>query len=92
MDLILQALRKHERRLARQCPEQFRARSREWTERRVRAIWEGDARRIEYHEMTDLEAVAAEAARAERKEYLARSERLARFISAYDEAQVGEMA
>lgn len=87
MAMIFEALKRRERKVARQCPDEFRSRPRQWTERRVRAIWEGDARRVDNFEMIDLEAAAVEAARAEHQEYLARSERLAKFISSVEEDQ-----
>ena len=91
MGMIYDALKRRERKLRRECPEEYKSRQREWTERRVRSIWEGDARRIDSYEMTDLEAAAVEAAREERREYLARSERLAKFISSFEEAQGRQM-
>lgn len=79
--LIFDALKRVERKLPN---EELRARPRQWTERRVRAIWDGEARRLDHSEMTDLEQAAVEAARFEYQESIARSERLARFISAYE--------
>lgn len=80
MSTILDALKRHERHLQRIDPRSFEYR-RPWTARRVRSIWEGDARRIDSYEMGDLELVAVEAAHAERQEAIARAGRLERFIS-----------
>lgn len=50
--LIFDAVKRVERRL----PEPaLRERPRQWTERRVRSIWNGEARRIDNYEMSDLE-------------------------------------
>lgn len=75
------------KRVERKLPVEVRRdRPRQWTERRVRAIWDGDARRIDSYEMSDLEQAAVEAAREEYQESLERSRRMAAFISSYEEA------
>ena len=81
---IFDALKRVERKLD---IEEFRGRNRQWTERRVRTIWEGKARRLDAYEMRDLEMAALEAARAEHKESIERSRRLSIFISSVVEAQ-----
>jgi hypothetical protein len=87
--MIFEALKRVERKLHR---DELRARPRQWTERRVRAIWDGEARRLDYFEMSDLEKAAVEAARVEYRESIARTERLARFISAYEADRSRQMA
>lgn len=86
---IFDTLKRVERKLD---VEEFRARPRQWTERRVRSIWEGSARRVDAFEMIDLEKAALEAARAEHRESIERSKRLEIFISSALEAQGREMA
>lgn len=81
---IFEALKRVERGLD---TEEFRDRPRQWTERRVRSIWEGSARRVDAFEMVDLEKAALEAARAEYQESLQRSKRLEVFIASSLEAQ-----
>jgi hypothetical protein len=68
-----------------------RARERQWTERRVRSIWERAARRIDHYEIEDLTAVAVEEARIERARLRAREMRLAAFISAAEAGAGREM-
>lgn len=87
--LIFDALKRRERSLPR---EEFRQRPKQWTDRRVRSIWEGTARRLDNFEMVDLESAAVEAARVEYRESIERSERLARFISSHEEARGRAMA
>lgn len=86
---ILKALQRVERGLDR---EALRERPRQWTERRVKAIWKAEARRIDNYEMADLEKAALEAAREEYRASLERSERLARFISACEAPHRREVA
>lgn len=86
---IFDLLKRVERRLD---TEELRDRPRQWTERRVRSIWEGKAKRIDAYEMEDLETAALEAARAEYKESLERSKRLAAFLSSYSEVDARELA
>lgn len=81
---IFAAVKRIERALPR---DALRGRPRQWTERRVRAIWKGEARRIDNYEMVDLENAALETARVEHRESIRRSERMARFISAIEEAR-----
>lgn len=56
-------------------------RPRVWTERRVRAIVDGEARRIDNYEIQDLTAVAIEEARLERQRLRAREVRLEAFLA-----------
>lgn len=60
-------------------------RPRQWTERRVRSIWNGEARRIDNYEMADLERAAAEEARSEFRQSVNRAARMAAFLAARDE-------
>lgn len=86
---IFDALKRVERKLD---VEEFRARPRQWTERRVRSIWEGSARRVDAFEMIDLERAALEAARAEHKESIERSKRLEAFLASAVATQDREVA
>lgn len=79
-----EALKKRERQLPR---DVLRERPRQWTERRVRALWHREARRVDHYEIQDLTAVAVEEARIERQRLKAREERLAALLAA---AQEGE--
>lgn len=74
------ALRRHERSLPRSV---LSDRPRQWTERRVKALWHREARRVDHYEIQDLTAVAVEEARHERQRLQAREERLAAFIAAH---------
>ncbi|TJW14367.1 MAG: hypothetical protein E5W82_10335 [Mesorhizobium sp.] len=85
---IYDAVKRVERRLPR---EALRDRPRQWTERRVKAIWKAEARRIDNYEMADLEQAALEAARGEFDESLKRAGRLAAFISAHAETDHSEL-
>jgi len=79
--LIFDAVRRVERHL----PEPvLRERPRQWTERRVRSIWNGEARRIDSYEMSDLERAAAEEARNEFTTSIKRAARMAQFLAAQD--------
>lgn len=89
ISMIFDALKRVERSLPR---DVLRERPRQWTERRVRAIWDGEARRIDNFEMSDLEKAALEAARHEYQESIERSRRLAAFISAHDQAAARSLA
>lgn len=86
---IYDAVRRVERRLPR---EALRDRPRQWTERRVKAIWKAEARRIDNYEMADLEQAALEAARNEFQDSIKRAERLAAFISSYEKTETGALA
>ncbi|TIW22949.1 MAG: hypothetical protein E5V63_25875 [Mesorhizobium sp.] len=86
---IFEAVKRVERKLPR---EALRDRPRQWTERRVKAIWKAEARRIDNYEMVDLEQAALEAARGEFDESIKRAGRLVAFISSYEEAEGGELA
>ncbi|KQT52253.1 MULTISPECIES: hypothetical protein [unclassified Aureimonas] len=58
--------------------EALRRRNDQWTERRVRALWAGEARRIEWDEIMDLVAVAElQEARRSHAEYVAETARVA---------------
>lgn len=67
-------------------PAVLRERPRQWTERRVRSIWNGEARRIDNYEMGDLERAAAQEAKSEFRTSIQRAARMAAFLSAQDEA------
>ncbi|MAN77805.1 MAG: hypothetical protein CML24_11580 [Rhizobiales bacterium] len=56
------ALREIEKGLSRDVLDE---RPRRWTERRVKAIWKGEARRIDHYEINDLEQVQFEQAKAQ---------------------------
>jgi hypothetical protein len=86
---IFSALKAHERSLPRNV---LRERNRQWTERRVRALWKKEARRVDHYEIQDLTAVAVEEARRERQHLEARQERLAALIASFDPSEVGEVA
>src|SRR5690606_33239863 len=79
-----EALKRRERQLPR---DVLRERPRQWTERRVRALWHREARRVDHYEIQDLTAVAVEEARIERQRLKAREERLTAILAA---AQEGE--
>lgn len=72
------ALKRHERALP---VETLRARKRQWTERRVKALWHREARRVDHYEIEDLTAVAVEEARLERQRSRARDARLEALIA-----------
>lgn len=74
---ILSALQRLERTLP---AEVLRERPRQWTERRVRAIWCREARRIDAYEMADLEAVAEREAEHEISASIARAARMTEFL------------
>lgn len=78
------ALKRRERQLP---TEVLRERPRQWTERRVRALWHREARRVDHYEIQDLTAVAVEEARRERQHLKAREERLIAILAV---AQEGE--
>lgn len=84
------ALRRHERSLPRAV---LSDRPRQWTERRVKALWHREARRVDHYEIQDLTAVAVEEARNERQRLRAREARLAAFLAAHragDDQQVDQ--
>lgn len=74
------ALRRHERSLPRSV---LSDRPRQWTERRVKALWHREARRVDHYEIQDLTAVAVEEARNERQRLRAREARLASFLASH---------
>ena len=80
------ALKQRERQLPR---DVLRERPRQWTERRVRALWNREARRVDHYEIQDLTAVAVEEARVERQRLKAREERLTAILAAADASEVG---
>ena len=86
---IFAALKSHERSLP---GEVRRERTRQWTERRVRALWKHEARRVDHYEIEDLTAVAVEEARRERQHLKARQERLAALIASVDPGEMGPEA
>lgn len=79
-----EALKRRERALPKAVLEE---RKRQWTERRVRSLWEKRAPRIDHYEIQDLTAVAVEEARVERQRQQARDTRLAAIIAAGDARQ-----
>jgi hypothetical protein len=79
--LIFDAVKRVERRLP---DDLVRERPRQWTERRVRSIWNGEARRIDNYEMSDLERAAAEEAKNEFTSSIRRAARMASFLAAQD--------
>jgi hypothetical protein len=76
------ALKRRERQLPR---EALQERQRPWTERRVKALWFREARRVDHYEIQDLTAVAVEEARIERQRLKARELRLEAFLAAQGE-------
>lgn len=83
------ALQRRERALPR---ETLCDRPRQWTERRVRALWFKEARRVDHYEIQDLTAVAVEEARRERQHLKAREERLVAILAAADQGGMGNQA
>lgn len=81
------ALSRHEGRLPKAA---LQARQRRWTPRRVRALWNREARRVDHYEIEDLTAVAVEEARRERQHIKTREERLAAFIASFDPSEMGQ--
>lgn len=73
-----EALRRRERSIP---IEALRDRPRQWTERRVKALWHREAKRIDHYEIEDLTAVAVEEARHERQRLRAREARLEALIA-----------
>ncbi|WP_152658722.1 hypothetical protein [Devosia chinhatensis] len=82
-----EALKKRERQLPR---DVLRERPRQWTERRVRALWHREARRVDHYEIQDLTAIAVEEARIERQRLRARELRLEAFLASQTESLAGE--
>lgn len=61
-----------------------------WTRRRVRAVWQGEARRIEWDEMLEMAKVAElQKARKQHAEYIAETARLAALRVALETAAMG---
>lgn len=81
------ALQRHERSLPNYV---LTDRPRQWTERRVRALWFREARRVDHYEIQDLTAVAVEEARRERQHLKAREERLTAILAAADKGEMGQ--
>lgn len=73
------ALERHEKKLP---PVVLQSRNRRWTERRVRALWNREARRVDHYEIQDLTAVAVEEARLERQRLKARQGRIDALLAA----------
>lgn len=72
-------------------PERVRSeRPRRWTERRVRALWFKEARRVDHYEIQDLTAIAVEEARRERQHLKAREERLVAILAAAEASGRGD--
>lgn len=84
-----EALKRRERNLP---PTVLRDRPRQWTERRVRALWFREARRVDHYEIQDLTAIAVEEARRERRHLKAREERLIAILAAADQGGMGQEA
>ncbi len=82
-----EALKRRERQLP---IDVLRERPRQWTERRVRALWNREARRVDHYEIQDLTAVAVEEARIERQRLQAREDRLAAFLAAHEAGEDGQ--
>ena len=82
------ALKQRERQLPR---DVLRERPRQWTERRVRALWNREARRVDHYEIQDLTAIAVEEARIERQRLKAREERLVALLAAADQGELGSI-
>ncbi len=80
--LIFDAVKRIERK---QPVAVLRDRPRQWTERRVRSIWNAEARRIDNYEMADLERAAAEEAKNEFHTSVRRAARMAAFLAAQDQ-------
>lgn len=81
------ALKRRERQLP---TDVLRERSRQWTERRVRALWNREARRVDHYEIQDLTAIAVEEARRERQHLKAREERLVAILAAAEASEHGD--
>jgi len=79
LGMIYEAVKRVERKLPKDIQRQ---RPRQWTERRVRSIWNAEARRIDNYEMADLEMAAAEEARNEFRQSVQRAARMAAFLAA----------
>lgn len=79
-----EALKRRERQLPKSV---IRERPRQWTERRVRALWFKEARRVDHYEIQDLTAIAVEEAKIERLRLKAREDRLAAFLATHAESE-----
>lgn len=79
--LAINALKRLERHLA---PETLQARPRLWTERRVRSIIDGEARRIDAYEIDDLTRMRLMEARDDYQRSVARAARLEALLAAQD--------
>ncbi|MFM2005145.1 MAG: hypothetical protein RLZZ09_800 [Pseudomonadota bacterium] len=79
--LAINALKRVERALS---PDTLRNRPRQWTERRVRSIVDGEARRIDAYEFDDLTQMRLAEARDDYRKSMARAERLAALLTAQD--------
>lgn len=83
------AIQRIERRLPR---EVLNKRPRIWTERRVKSLWKGEARRVDHYEITDLEQVQLEQARAEYRKVTADLRRLEAVLAAHGAGRMGTEA
>lgn len=68
----------------------LRDRPRAWTGRRVRALYNREARRVDHYEIQDLTAVAVEEARNERRRLQERDDHMAAFLAAHEAGEDGE--
>lgn len=82
-----EALRRRERSIP---IDALRDRPRQWTERRVKALWHREAKRIDHYEIEDLTAVAVEEARHERQRLRAREARLEALLASAMASERGE--
>lgn len=83
------ALRRRERALPRHVISE---RPRQWTERRVKALWHREARRVDHYEIQDLTAIAVEEAKRELERSKARQARLSALLSDPMAYRGGELA
>lgn len=82
------ALKRRERSLPK---EVICERQREWTERRVKALWSKEARRVDHYEIQDLTAVAVQEAKIERQRQQARHHRLEALLASLGAGQSREL-
>lgn len=81
------ALKRREARLPK---DVLQDRPRAWTGRRVRALYNREARRVDHYEIQDLTAVAVEEAKNERRRLQERDDRMAAFLAAHEAGENGE--
>lgn len=71
--------------------EALRRKSERWTRRRVKAMWHGEARRIEFDEIVEMAEVAElQKARREHAEFIRETARVAALRVAVEAAAMGE--